>query len=196
MRRRWLGNRWLGILIFAPLVLGGCQASSVVGAVPTPSGSPWVITVPGSATPSPAPSVATATPSTYPTGFLPLPSGSATPTPTGSPTCPPDASHEIAGATVVPGTTSAAVTFYNPGGSYLVEYRITAISQDVVVGQQRDVGWTVVTPGSGCGYLTATVSGLDPQTDYVFSVDAVSTKLGKDGTQASTVARSAVVKTT
>ena len=189
-------RRWLGILIFAPLVLSGCKASSVASAVPTPSGTPWVITITGSATPSPAPSVATATPSTFPTGFLPLPSGSATPTPTGSPTCPPDASHDIAGATVVPGTTSAAVTFYNAGGSYLVEYRITAISQDVVVGQQRDVGWTVVTPGSTCGFLTATVSGLDPKTRYVFSVDAVTTKLGKDGTQASTVARSSVVTTT
>ena len=189
-------GRWLGILIFAPLVLGGCKTNSVASPVPSPSGSPWVITVPGSATPSPAPPVATATPSTFPTGFLPLPSGSATPTPSGSPTCPPDASHDIGGATVVPGTTSAAVTFYNPGGAYLVEYRITAISQNVVVGEQRDVGWTVVTPGSGCGFLTATVSGLDPQTDYVFSVDAVTTILGRDGTQASTVARSGVVTTT
>lgn len=190
-----MGRRWLGILIFAPLVLGGCKASSVASPVPSPSGTPWVITIPGSATPSPAPSVATATPSTFPTGYLPLPSGSATPTPTGSSTCPPDASHDIGGATVVPGSTSAAVTFYNPGGSYLVEYRITAISQNLDVGEQRDVGWTVVTPGSGCGYLTATVSGLDPKTDYVFSVDAVTTILGRDGTQASTVARSGVVKT-
>jgi hypothetical protein len=189
-------RRWLGILIFAPLVLGGCKATSVASPAPSPSGSPWVITVPGSATPSPAPTVATATPSTFPTGFLPLPSGSATPTLTGSPACPSDASHEIAGATVVPGSTSAAVTFYSQGGSYLTEYRITAISQDLVVGQQRDVGWTVVTPGSGCGFRTATVSGLDPKTRYVFSVDAVTTKLGKDGTQASTVARSGVVTTT
>ncbi|WP_157437385.1 hypothetical protein [Actinoplanes subtropicus] len=196
MRRRWLGICWLGTMICAPLVLGGCKASSVASPVPSPSGTPWVITVSGSATPSPSPSVATATPSTFPTGFLPLPSGSVTPTPTGSATdCPPDASHDIGGATVVPGTTSAAVTFYNPGGSYLVEYRITAISQDVLVGQQRDVGWTVVTPGTGCGYLTATVSGLDAKTRYVFSVDAVTTMLGRDGTQASTVARSGVVTT-
>ena len=190
-------GRWLGILIFAPLVLGGCKATGVASPAPSPSGSPWVITVPGSATPSPAPSVATATPSTFPTGFLPLPSGSATtPAPSGSPACPPDAAHDIGGATVVPGATSAAVTFYNPGGAELVEYRITAISQNLVVGEQRDVGWTVVTPGSGCGFLTATVSGLDPQTDYVFSVDAVTTILGRDGTQASTVARSGVVTTT
>jgi len=189
-------RRWLGILIFAPLVLGGCATAGVASPVPSPSGSPWVITVPGSATPSPSPSVSYATPSAFPTGYLPLPSGSATPTPSLSPACPPDSPHGIAGATVVPGSTSAAVTFYNPGGAYLVEYRVTAISQDVVVGQQRDVGWTVLTPGNGCGYLTATVSGLDPKTRYVFSVDAVTTILGRDGTQASTVARSSVVTTT
>ena len=189
-------RRWLGILIFAPLVLGGCGSSSVASAAPAPSGSPWVITAAGSAAPSPAPSIGAAKPSTFPTGFLPLPSGSATATPAVSPTCPPDSLHGIAGATVVPGSSSAAVTFYNPGGAYLVEYRVTAISQDVVVGQQRDVGWTVLTPGAGCGYLTATVSGLDPRTRYVFSVDAVTTILGRDGTQASTVARSSVVTTT
>jgi len=116
--------------------------------------------------------------------------------PTGPPACPREISHSLAGATVVPGRTSAAVTFYNQGGSDLIEYRITAISQDVVVGRQRDVGWTVMTPGSGCGFLTATVSGLDPKTHYVFSVDAVTTKIGQDGTQAATVARSLVVRTT
>jgi hypothetical protein len=190
-------RRWLGTLILAPLLLGGCKASTTASAVPSPSGSPWVVTITGSATPSPSPSGATITPSTFPTGFLALPSGSVTPTPTPSGTCPPDASAGIAGATVVPGSTSAAVTFYNSGGHDLVEYRVTAISQDLVVGQQRNVGWTVLTPGTGCGYLTATVTGLDPLTHYVFSVDQVTTKVGgRDGTQAETVARSGVVRTT
>ena len=91
--------------------------------------------------------------------------------------------------------TSAAVTFYNPGGNSLVEYRITAISQDLAIGEQRDVGWTVLTPGTGCGFLTATVVGLDPRTDYVFSVDEVTTRHGRDGTESATVARSGVVRT-
>lgn len=192
MRRRWLGT-----LILAPLVLGGCKSGTTTATpVPSPSGSPWVVTVQGSATPSPAPSGATVTPSAFPTGFLPLPSTSATATPTPTGGCTPDNGHSIGGATVVPGTTSAAVTFWNPGGTDVVEYRITAISQNLVVGEQRDVGWTVMTPGSGCTYLTATVTGLDPLTDYVFSVDAVTADLGHDGTRAATVARSGVVKTT
>ncbi|WP_433366126.1 hypothetical protein ACQPZX_37145 [Actinoplanes sp. CA-142083] len=188
-------RRWLGMVILAPLALAGCKASTTATAVPSPSGSPWVITSQGSATPSAAPSGYTATPSTFPTGFLPVASATPTPRPTGSPTCPPDTAHAIAGATVVPGSGSAAVTFYNYGGNSLVEYRITAISQDLVPGEQRDVGWTVMTPGAGCGYLTATVTGLDARTRYVFSVDAVTTQLGKDGTLAKTVARSGVVTT-
>jgi len=54
----------------------------------------------------------------------------------------------------------------------------------------------VITPGSTCGYLTATVTGLDPRTRYVFSVDEVTKRVGKDGTQAATIARSGVVSTT
>jgi hypothetical protein len=183
------------MLILVPLALSGCKSSTTATAVPSPSGSPWVITSQGSATPSAAPSGYTATPSTFPTGFLPVASATATPTPTASPTCPPETAHAIAGATVVPAGGSAAVTFYNYGGNDLVEYRITAISQDVLPGRQRDVGWTVLTPAAGCGYLTATVTGLDAQTNYVFSVDAVTTQLGRDGTRAETVARSGVVTT-
>ena len=193
MRRHWLGS-----LLLAPLVLGGCSTTaSSATPVPSPSGSPWVVVAAGSATPSPAPTGPTGTPSTMATGYLPLPSGGAsTATPTPAVSCVPDsASGVINGADVKPARTSAAVTFYNPGGLYLVEYRITAISQDLVSGSQRDVGWTVMTPGATCGFLTATVTGLDPRTPYVFSVDAVTRNLGRDGTQAATMARSGVVST-
>ena len=64
-----------------------------------------------------------------------------------------------------------------------------------MLGEQRDIGWTVVTPEATCGYMTATVTGLDRDTRYVFSVDAVSRRTGSDGTYAATVARSGVVKT-
>ena len=193
--RRWL---LLGGAV-ALLMLSGCGKSGTTAtAAPSPSGTPWVIAVTGSATPSPSASVVTVTTSPYPTGFLPLASTSPTAaaTPTGSCT-PNNGSGTIAGATVVAGSTSAAVTFFNSGGSNLRQYRVTAISQDLVTGAQRDVGWTVVTPGTACAYQTVTITGLDPKTHYVFSVDAVWAQVGgRDGTYAATVARSGVIATT
>lgn len=193
MRRRWLGT-----LLLAPLLLGGCGSSSAsTTAQPTPSGTPWVLVANGKAVSSPAPKVFTGTPSTYPTGFLPLSSASPAPAPSPTDYCtPPGGALPFNSASVVPGATSAAVTFWNRGGTDLTEYRVTAISQNLNVGAQRDVGWTVITPGAACGFMTATVTGLDPKTYYVFSVDAVTTRHDRDGTVARTVARSRPISTT
>ncbi|MET0424230.1 MAG: fibronectin type III domain-containing protein [Actinoplanes sp.] len=195
-------RRWLGLVLLAPLMIGGCAAAgssgsgSTTGAGPTASGTPYVVVTAGSPTPSAtAGGGYTASASPFPTGYLPTTSPTPTPTPSGL-ACTSDGFHGINGATVVPGATSATVTWWNPGGSDVVEYRVTAISQEPVVGDQRDIGWTVVTPGDSCGFLTTTVSGLDRQTNYVFSVDAVTTQLDSDGTAAATVARSIVTSTT
>jgi hypothetical protein len=189
-------RRWLGFLVLAPLMLGGCGSGETPAAAPTsPPGAPWLVLASGNATPSPIPSGGTGTRSPYPSGFLPLPPGAAAPAPTGSDACPPVKKQVINGADATAGTTSGTVTWYDPGTADLVEYRVTAISQDAMLGEQRDVGWTVVTPGATCGYLTATVTGLDRGTRYVFSVDAVSKRNNGDGTYSSTVARSGVVKT-
>ena len=102
---------------------------------------------------------------------------------------------ELNALTVVPGTTSAKVSWYNVGGYNLVEFRVTAISQDLLIGGQRDVGWVTVKPENPCGYLTATVPNLDRRTGYVFSVDAVVLRRSGDGTHAATIFRSAVVHT-
>jgi hypothetical protein len=192
-------RRWLGLLLFAPLLAGGCGStgSPSAAAVPSPSGSPWVLVANGTATPSPAPPRATGTPSTFPTGYLPLPSGAAAAaTASATPFCVPKPRGTLNAASVTPSATSAAVTFYNPGGNDLVEFRVTAIGQDLQAGEQRDIGWTVLTPSATCGYMTATVTGLDRVTDYVFSVDAVRTRVGSDGTVAETIARSIPVRTT
>ncbi|GIF17649.1 hypothetical protein BJ973_009386 [Actinoplanes tereljensis] len=194
MRRRWLMLGGSAALLF----LSGCSsASTTATAIPSASGKPWVITTKGSATPSPTVSVVTATTSAFPSGFLPLPSITATATVTPSPTCTPiGQTSPIEAAGVVPGKTTAVVTFFNPGGADLQEFRVTAIAQDLVVGSQRDVGWTVVTPGTPCTFQTVTITGLDSAADYVFSVDAVWTRTGgKDGTTARTVARSKVITT-
>jgi hypothetical protein len=88
------------------------------------------------------------------------------------------------------------VSWYNVGGYNLVQFRITATSQDPVGGPQRDVGWLVVPPSLPCGWMSATITGLDRKTGYVFSVDAVVHRRSGDGTHAATVARSRVIYTT
>ncbi|WP_199513667.1 hypothetical protein [Nucisporomicrobium flavum] len=194
-------NRWL--LLFAPLVLTGCgvlggdsSGSGVAGAATdTNVGTPWTVVTRGSATPSPTPSSGVPP---YPlptaTGFLPL---KTTPRPAPSRTCAPDTVHfsRIQALDVVAGTTSATASWYNVGGYNLVEYRLTAISQDLRPGKQRDVGWVPVRPQRACGPMTATIKNLDPKTGYVFSLDAVVTRRSGDGTHAGTLYRSPVVYT-
>jgi len=154
----------------------------------------WLVVVPGSATPSPRPSAGPSPAPTATSGFLPL-APAVRPTP--SATCARDTPHfnKINALTVVPGTTSAKVSWYNVGGYNLVEFRVTAISQDLLIGGQRDVGWVTVNPENPCGYLTATVPNLDRRTGYVFSVDAVVLRRSGYGTHAATIFRSAVVHT-
>jgi hypothetical protein len=76
-----------------------------------------------------------------------------------------------------------------------VEFKLYAISQDLVVGGQRDVGYTTVKPRTPCGQMSATITNLSPKTHYVFSVDAVATRRSGDGTHAATVARSHSIPT-
>jgi hypothetical protein len=191
-------RRWLGLLVFAPLMLAGCGSGDEAGtAEDEGGGKSWVVVNPGNATPSSVPPRATGTRSPFPSGFLPLPTGTTKPTATGTSSCPPVKGNVINGADATTGATSGTVTWYDPATADIVEYRITAISQDAMLGPQRDVGWTVVTPGAACGYRTATVTGLDRKTRYVFSVDMVTSRKGQggDGTVAATVARSGVVTT-
>jgi hypothetical protein len=189
-----------------PFLLSGCGVldtltggSSVgsAGATPVPSGSPWIIVAPGSATPSPAPSYPTSSPTaTTPIAGALRPPGP-TPVPTSNPTCATttyDLWH-LNSLTVTPGTTSAKVSWHNVGGFNPVQFRLTAISQHLVSGKQRDVGWVSITPPSRCGLVSATITGLSRKTPYVFSVDAVVTRISGDGTRAATIVRSAPIYT-
>jgi hypothetical protein len=190
------GKLALLVIPFAGLLLGGCaKAATTAQATAAPSATtPWMLTNGGPVAPAPTPTISYSSPTPFPTGFLRISSVSPSPTPTASGNdCASIKFHagEINSAGVVAGTTSATVSWYNPGGSDLVEYRVTAIAEhQLSLGAQRDIGWTVIKPGSGCGMMSAPITGLDRRTAYVFSVDAVFTKIGKDGTWASTVARS------
>ena len=194
MRR---GKLALLVIPFAGLLLGGCAkagtaAQGTVTATPS-STAPWMLTNGGTPAPAPTPTISYSSPAPFPTGFLPIGTVSPSPTPTASGGCSDIRFHpgQINSAGVVAGTTGATVSWWNPGGSDLVEYRVTAIAEHrLAAGSQRDIGWTVIKPGSGCGMMSAPVTGLDRQTSYVFSVDAVFTRTGVDGTRASTVARS------
>jgi hypothetical protein len=192
------------LLLLTPVLLSGCSMFTAPSATKSggtdtttavTGGSEWLVVAQGSATPSPRPSSgASPAPTATAGGFLPL-APAARPTP--SATCARDTPHfnKINALTVVPGTTSATVSWYNVGGYNLVEYRVTAISQDLVVGDQRDVGWVTVKMANPCGFLSATVPNLDRGTGYVFTVDAVVTRRSGDGTHAATIYRSSVVRT-
>ena len=101
----------------------------------------------------------------------------------------------IAALTVTPGATTATVTWYHPGDLRVTTYRITSTSQDLVAGAQPELGWQEKTPGDGCHELTATITGLQRSTPYVFSVDAVRKPTWTNTTRAATVARSGAIST-
>lgn len=189
-----------------PFLLSGCGAvdaltggsAPTTGASPAPSGTPWIGVTAGSPTPTATMPTGTARPSSTFGGFLPLPSGNPAAAVTPTATCAPASFtfSRINALDVKPGTTSATASFYNPGGYNLVQFRMTAMSQDVVRGRQRDIGWVTITPKTPCGAISATITGLDRKTRYVISVDAVVTGLSGDGTHAATVFRSGTFRTT
>jgi hypothetical protein len=131
-------------------------------------------------------------------GYLPLVAGGRAAAATPTPTCYANTFKftKINGATVTPGPTSAVVSWYNVGGYNLVQFRMTAVSQDLKSGRQRDIGWVTAKPSTPCGQMTATITGLDRKTGYVFSIDAVVLRRSGAGTYAGTIARSGAVRTT
>lgn len=195
-------RRNLAVLMVLPGLLSGCGLLS--GAKPAaspsaqagPSGPSWLVSATGSATPSPGPSRFPTSPvPTISGGFLPL--GPPVPTRTPGPVCSANSFNfsRLSGLTVAPASTTAKLSWYNVGGANLKEFRLYAISQNLVVGTQRDVGFVTVKPAGPCGQMSGTVTNLSPKTTYVFSVDAVVLRRSGDGTHAATIARSQPVPT-
>ncbi|HWS32364.1 MAG TPA: fibronectin type III domain-containing protein [Actinoplanes sp.] len=191
-------------LAVLPVLLAGCSSSSSSdaeknGGSAQSTGNPgrnWILFDQGSVSPVPSTTYGTASPT--PSTALPTLSGGSSPRPTPSPTCTPlEHIPLINGLGVVPSSTSAVITWYNQGGSDLIDYRITAQSQILISGAQKELGWTKSAPKK-CGYVSATISGLTPGTPYIFTVDMVRTRdsLQLDGVQTSTIGRSRVVSTT
>lgn len=196
-------KRWS--LLLAPLLITGCSAvpgwptaipattSTEPGATGTNS---WIVVAEGRPTPSATPRRAALPSPTPPVGFLPLATPAPRPTPAPSCTDADSRVGKINGLDVVPGPGTAVVTWMHAGSTDFVEYRVTAVSQDLVTGTQRDIGWTTVTPTKPCSTLSVTLTGLDRRTSYTFSLDAVFRRTSGDGNRASTVARAIAVSTT
>ena len=189
------GSRAALALAVLPVLLAGCGSAKETPKAEETTGPGWLVMEQGTRPASPVPRYGKASPTPDLT-LPPLPKTSSPTRKPGSSCAPaPRNAGPINGLDVRPSSTSAIVTWYHPGGGNIVDYRVTAISQDLRVGAQREVGWTQAVPAR-CGPVSATVPGLDPGTPYVFSVDAVMTRTGLDGTYTRTVARSGVVSTT
>ncbi len=101
----------------------------------------------------------------------------------------------IAPLDVEVGATTATLTWYHPGDSTVTSYQVTSIAQELTPGEQRELEWQKVNPSEDCGELTATVTGLEPDSAYVFSVDAVRKATWQNTARTATVARSGAVRT-
>jgi hypothetical protein len=101
----------------------------------------------------------------------------------------------IAPLDVEVGATTATLTWYHPGDPTVTDYQVTRIAQQLTPGEQREFQWQKVEPGEDCGELTTTITGLDRDSAYVFSVDAVRQATWQNTTRTTTVARSEAVRT-
>lgn len=79
----------------------------------------------------------------------------------------------VNGLDVTPASTSATVSWWNVGDPAIIEYQLAAVSQDLRYGPQPGWTWQSVPPGTGCTRVSTTVTGLAPQTAYVFVLHAV-----------------------
>ncbi|WP_306206693.1 hypothetical protein [Actinoplanes sp. RD1] len=184
--------RFLALLLLAvPLLAGGCSAlglgsgagtpGSAASATPTP-GTPWIVYDQGSPTPSPKVTFtgASRSPVLPPVSFLPV-----------DPACAKSwtVNPVLIPMEVTPGKGSLKVTWPRQFNS---DYRITAVKQPLVSGNQPAYQWQNVPAATGCT-VTATISGLQSGVPYVVWLDAPNTGYEPDGTRHPYSGKSGVV---
>jgi hypothetical protein len=182
------------ILIALSLGAGGCGALGLGSAgsgsgssgATTPAGPSWLVQAQGSPTPSTGPS--------GPRGYSPiLP-------PVSFPPAQPGDCGNASGEgwtvdpvqiplTITPGKGSLAVSWPR---QYDSNYRITAVPQPLISGNQPAYTWQTVAAGSGCT-VTATLSGLTGGKPYVVWLDAPNSGYQRDGTRHPYAGESGVV---
>jgi hypothetical protein len=175
-------------------VFGTPWGGAGAAAAPGPTGGPgWIRTQQGTVPSSAPPPVGASPTSPAPALTLAPLKTAGTASPSQGCTNPGPQTGGLAGLTVVPGRTSAVVSWPASGNAALLNYRLTAIPQRVVAGSQPPLRWQTIPAGQGCGTVTATVTGLTGGAAYIFSLDAVTSTYNGSGTSTVTIARSTVV---
>jgi hypothetical protein len=171
------GILW-ALMLLVPFALGGCGTLGL-GASPTPSpsaspgpvsGAGWIVVASGSPTARPALPRGSASPALSPVSFLPV-DRSCTP------------SWDLA-AVQIPLTVTAGAGKLTVSWPRLWDsgYRIAAVPQPLVFGDQSTPTWQTVPSGTGCA-VAATISGLRSGTPYVVWLDAPGTAAESDGSR-------------
>jgi hypothetical protein len=182
----------VSLLLAAALAAGGCSVLTGGGSTSgTPGasasagakGEGWSLYAPGSPTPSAKPSSSgSRKPALPPVSFLPVdPDGA----------CPYEwtvAPVEIP-LQVTPGKGSLTVKWQR---QYDSDYRITAVRQPLISGNQPGYTWQAVATPPGC-WVTATITGLESGIPYIVWLDAPHTGYDSDGTRHPYSGRSGVV---
>jgi hypothetical protein len=178
-------------LLALPIALGGCGVLGLGSPAGTPgsgttatpaAGSDWIVVETGSPTPSPVPSLGgSRSPVLPPVSFLPNP----------PPGCAKNwiVNPPLIPIEVVPGAGRFTVTWPR---QYNSSYRITAVKQPLISGNQPAYTWQNVPAGTGCT-VTATITGLKSGVPYVVWLDAPDTGYERDGTRHPYSGRSGVV---
>ena len=182
------------VLTAVSLAAGGCgvlgldstttgSGSSTATKAPGPS---WLVQAAGSPTPSSGPSGPRGyRPALPPVSFPPaLPPGCADAMPDNWTTDP-----VLIPLTITPGSGSLTVSWPR---QYDSSYRITAVPQPLLSGNQPAYTWQNVAAGTGCT-VTATVSGLRSGKPYVIWLDAPTSGYERDGTRHPYAGESGVV---
>jgi len=93
---------------------------------------------------------------------------------------------------VVSGPGSAIVSWPRAGSPPPKSYRIAAVAQRIVAGEQPEIVWRPVAAGTGC-QVTTTISGLVSGAPYVVWLDTPDSGYQADGTPRPTHGRSGVI---
>ena len=170
-----------GQALLTVFVLAGCSmlgpSSSGTDAGPKPSPGPTgFLLLIGSPTVSPAPAAPAPAPTTPAAPPVPPPAPVVTTT-----TRSPDPCYgrlyegkmDRLGVALSPG--QAVVSWRNAGDPTVTVYRVATVSQNLVPGGKPAPVWVNVAPGTGCGMMSTTITGLRRGGDYVFWLDAVFT---------------------